>query len=87
MTRNRLLRVTLLGALTGLVAGGVVLAFRWLIVSGQAAFLPGGEVGNYEGLEPRLRFMLPVASGLVLGALFAILPDERRVVGVIYVIG
>ncbi|MGD8357470.1 MAG: chloride channel protein [Lysobacterales bacterium] len=86
LLEKTLIRVTLYGATTGLVAGVVVLAFRWLIESGQATFLPGGAVGNYEALSPGIRLVLPAVSGLVLGLLFERLPVAMRDVGVVHVL-
>jgi CIC family chloride channel protein len=74
------------GAATGLMAALVVLAFRWLIESGQVAFLPSGAFGDYESLTPLARFALPLVGGLVLGWMFERLPTKAREVGVIYVI-
>jgi hypothetical protein len=44
--RTDLIRLTFLGALVGVAAGAVVLAFRWLIEAGQMRFLPDGSLGN-----------------------------------------
>jgi CIC family chloride channel protein len=87
LIERTLIRVTLFGAATGLIAGVVVLAFRWLIESGQIAILPGGQVGNYEGLEPWMRIALPMGGGLLLGLLFERLPAATRDVGVVHVLG
>ena len=85
-SERNLLRTSLLGAITGLLAGIVVLGFRWLLDSGQVAILPGGEIGNYEALDPRVRLLLPVLSGLLLGLLFERLPRDYRSVGVVHVL-
>ncbi len=82
-----LLRLTVSGAITGLVAGVVVLGFRWVIEAGQTAFLPEGRIGNYEALPPLLRFSLPVLGGLILGVLFQLLPAAMRQVGIVHVLG
>ncbi len=83
---SNLLRLTASGAVTGLVAGLVVLGFRWVIEAGQTAFLPEGRIGNYEALPPLLRFALPVLGGLVLGLLFQTLPSAMRQVGIVHVL-
>jgi H+/Cl- antiporter ClcA len=84
--RSELVRLTLLGAITGLSAGGVVLAFRWLIEVSQMAFLPHGILGNYEALPAPLVLGLPLAGGLLLGLIFERLPAALRPVGIVHVI-
>jgi len=72
--------------LTGAVAGTLVLAFRWVVETGQGTFLPAGIVGNYEALGPAYRLGLPLLAGLVLGGLFHALPTDLRGVGIVHVI-
>jgi len=74
-----------LGVLTGLIVGVVMIAFRLLIESAQGAFLPGGNPENYEGLSLELRALLPLAGGLVIGLIFQRLPEAARQVGVAHV--
>ncbi|MGB5278453.1 MAG: hypothetical protein WBP02_14935, partial [Gammaproteobacteria bacterium] len=52
-----LLRISLLGALTGLMAGVVVTLFRLSIELSQTFLLPGGQLGNYEALPGWLVFL------------------------------
>lgn len=80
------LRLTLLGILSGLLAAGVVLAFRSLIEIGQLALLGLDEVGRYEGLSPLWRLLLPVATGLLLGLIFDRLAPGTRQVGITHVL-
>jgi CIC family chloride channel protein len=84
--RADLIRLTFLGALTGLAAGAIVLVFRWLIEAGQTRFLPDGALGNYEGLPHWAIVALPVGGGLVLGLIFERLPQHLRAVGIVHVI-
>ena len=84
--REKLLRLTLLGAATGVVSAGAVLAFRWLIEHSQVLFLPGGIVGNYEALAPWAVVALPVGGGLVLGLVFERLRPDLRDVGIVHVL-
>ncbi|MGB5833320.1 MAG: chloride channel protein [Thiohalocapsa sp.] len=84
--RGRWLRITLLGVLSGLLAGTAVLAFRSAIEWGQQLLLPPGGSGNYEALPPWLRIILPVGVGLALGLLFDRLPRDLREVGVTHVL-
>ena len=81
-----LLRISLLGALTGLMAGLLVTLFRFSIELSQTWLLPDGQVGNYEALPGWLRFLLPVAGALLLALIFERLPAERRAVGVVHLL-
>jgi CIC family chloride channel protein len=74
-----------LGILTGLIVGVVMIAFRLLIETAQGAFLPGGNPENYEGLALELRLLLPLAGGLAIGLIFQWLPEAARQVGVTHV--
>lgn len=81
-----LLRIALLGAVTGLMAGVLVTLFRLSIEVSQTWLLPDGQVGNYEALPGWLRFLLPVAGAVVLGLFFERLPENRRSVGIVHVL-
>jgi H+/Cl- antiporter ClcA len=78
--------VVLAATVVGLLAAAVGLAFRWLIETSQGLFLPGHGIGNYEGLDPLIRFLLPVGGALLLGAAFSRLPQEDRSVGIGHVL-
>jgi hypothetical protein len=67
---DALLLLALLGLATGLLAGGVIVVFRWAVEGSQGGFLPGGLADNYETLHPLVRLALPVAGGLLLGLFF-----------------
>lgn len=81
-----LLRISLLGALTGLMAGVLVTLFRFSIEWSQQLLLPGGQVGNYEALPGWLQFLFPVAGALVLALIFEHLPAARRTVGIVHLL-
>ncbi|MGD8842686.1 MAG: chloride channel protein [Gammaproteobacteria bacterium] len=81
-----LLRISLLGALTGLMAGGLVTLFRFSIELIQHRLLPDGKIGNYEALPGWLRFVSPVAGALVLAVIFERLPPGRRAVGIVHLL-
>jgi H+/Cl- antiporter ClcA len=84
--RRTWIRLTLLGIVSGLLAGGVVLAFRVAIEIGQRLLLPAGHGSNYEDLSYWLRIALPVAAGVLLGLLLDLLPRASREVGVVHVL-
>jgi CIC family chloride channel protein len=81
-----LLRISLLGALTGLMAGVLVILFRFSIEWTQRWMLPDGKIGNYEALPGWLRFLFPVAGALVLALIFERLPAARRNVGIVHML-
>jgi chloride channel protein, CIC family len=83
---RELIRLTALGAVTGLLSGLVVLAFRWVIEVSQRAFLPDGVLGNYEALPPGMMLALPIGGGLLLGLAFERLPEHLRSVGIVHAI-
>ena len=81
-----LLRISLLGAVTGLMAGVLVTLFRFAIEQAQIWLLPDGQIGNYEALPGWLRFVLPVAGALILALIFERLPADRRAVGIVHLL-
>jgi len=85
-TRMKWLRLTLLGVLSGILSGLVVLAFHAAVGLGQGLILPPGREGNYEGLSGWARLLLPIAGGLLLGIVFDRIPARHRQVGVVHVL-
>ena len=81
-----LLRISLLGAITGLMAGVFVTLFRLSIEWSQTFLLPGGQLGNYEALPGWMRFMLPVSGAVILGLVFDRLPARQRSVGIVHLL-
>ena len=77
--------LALLGLLSGVLVGAVVIAFRLLVEFSQSAFLPGADPENYELLHWTERFMLPLGGGVVLGLLFLFVSRVPLRVGVIHV--
>lgn len=79
---DALLQLAFIGILTGLAAGLVIIAFRFVVEGIQASFLPGGDAENYEGLAWYWRLGLPVLGGLLLAALFKWWGKGIQVLGV-----
>lgn len=63
-------QLAVLGLLSGLLAGGVIILFRLTIEHTQASFLPGGDTESYEALSATTRFLLPAFGGLLIGLIF-----------------
>jgi len=78
--------LVLLGILTGLFAGGIIICFRLLIEIIQSEFLSQGNPENYESLSTVMRFMLPLAGALLIGVLFQWLYKGSISVGVTHVL-
>lgn len=80
-------QLAILGLVSGLLAGAVIVAFRLLIAEIQDDFLPGGNPENYEALSATARFVLPVIGGVVIGLLFQSLDNAGGVqVGIVHVL-
>lgn len=82
---DALLVLSLLGAVTGLLAGGVIIAFRGLIEGSQMLFLPGGQAEHYEGLPPLARLALAVGGAFLIGLYLRYLGGADQRTGVAYV--
>ncbi|WP_275100015.1 chloride channel protein [Sedimenticola hydrogenitrophicus] len=79
---DALLQLSLLGLLTGLLAGAVIVLFRLVVEQTQAGFLADGLAENYEALSPWLRFLLPVAGALIIALFFQRYAKGETVLGV-----
>lgn len=73
--------LSLLGVVSGVLAAGVIILFRWLIEILQRTFLHG-HLYDYEHLAPEWRVVVAVAGGLLLGLLWRAAPEGMRRVGV-----
>jgi CIC family chloride channel protein len=77
--------LSLLGILTGLLAGLVIILFRLSIEGVQEQLLPGGNSENFEALGALWRFFLPLGGALLLGIAFQLINREYTQVGVVHV--
>lgn len=75
----------LIGLVAGLLAGAVMIAFRWSIESAQGAFIPFGDVERFEALPVAVRFALPIGGAIAIAITFHWLRQGTRRVGVIHV--
>ena len=85
-TIDTLPQLALIGLVTGLLTGLVIIAFRLLIESTQTGLLPLGDPENYEGLSPVLRLAIPIVGALFIGLIFDMIARETRQVGIVHVI-
>ena len=59
--------LALLGLVSGVAAGTIIVGFRYAIEFLQGGFMPGLASEAFEALDPFHRFALPAAGGLALG--------------------
>ena len=75
----------ILGILSGIFTGLVILIFRVLVEQMLGWILPSGPE-SFEQLQALERFLLPTAGAMVLAIIFALLRRENRGVGVSHVL-
>jgi H+/Cl- antiporter ClcA len=80
-----LLPLALVGLLSGLSTGGVIIAFRWLTEGAQMGLTPVETPEAFEGLSWPYRLGLPIAGGLLIGAVFHSASLGSRQLGVVHV--
>jgi CIC family chloride channel protein len=78
-------QLTLLGAVTGCVAGLCIVMFRYAIEMPLSYFLPLNN-DNFEGLTPLWQFGLPVVGALIIGTGFHFLDSKQRHVSIGHVL-
>ena len=76
----------LLGILSGVGTGIIIVLFRQAIEIPLRLTLPEGEIGNFEALEPLTRFLAPLLGAILIGLLLSYLSKENRAIGVIHVL-
>ena len=80
-----LLPLTLLGLMTGILAGMLLILFRESVESISGLFMPEGE-DSFELLEPAARLLLPLTGAFLLAMLIKSCPKNRRQYGIAHVI-
>src|SRR5690606_142950 len=78
-------QLAILGLLSGLATGLVVLLFRLAIEGPLVFLLPGADAENFEALDPMVRGLLPLAGALLVGALLHQLSAPQRRLGITHV--
>lgn len=80
-----LLPLTLLGLMTGILAGMLLILFRESVETISELFMPEGE-DSFELLGTAARLLLPLAGAVLLAVLIKSCPANRRRYGVAHVI-
>jgi H+/Cl- antiporter ClcA len=81
-----LVSLALLGLVTGVLAGGVIVGFRLLVEGAQRAMLPGGQAEGFESLAVGGRVLLPILAALLLAAMFRWFAHGIRTLGIPHVL-
>jgi H+/Cl- antiporter ClcA len=69
-------QLTLLGLLTGIIAGAVIVLFRWVVEIPLGHFLPG-HFENFEAVSSLVHFALPLTGAVMLGLILQCV-DKRH---------
>ena len=78
--------LAMLGLISGILVGVVIILFRLLIEMAQSGILPAGNPDDFESLSWQVRILLSSVGGLVLGLLFYFASATVPRVGVIHVL-
>jgi chloride channel protein, CIC family len=79
---DALVLLSILGLLTGLLAGGVIVLFRLFVEGVQDLMLPGQGAENYEGLDIAVRWLPPLIGALLLAIMFRWFAKGIHVLGI-----
>ncbi|XKE45538.1 chloride channel protein [Halomonas organivorans] len=79
-------QLCVLGLVSGLITGGLMVLFRLLLALGAMVFLPGGDPEAFEGLAPGTRALLPLLAVALIGVWLWWLPPAGRQIGVAHVL-
>ncbi|WAM55630.1 chloride channel protein [Vreelandella venusta] len=79
-------QLCVLGLVSGVITGAVMVAFRLLLEVGAALYMPEGNPEAFEGLAPWLRALLPMIAVTLIGTLLYRQKAAVRKLGVGHVI-
>ncbi|MCM2972716.1 chloride channel protein [Larsenimonas suaedae] len=79
-------QLCILGVLSGILTGAIMVGFRQVISIGAALFMPNGNSEAFEQLTPYIRTGLPIVVALVIMGGLAWQPLRRRNLGIGHVI-
>lgn len=78
--------LALLGALAGMLTSGIILLFRFAVEAPLQAYLPNGNVENFEALSAWLRFSLPLTGAIFIAMMLHKISIQSRAVGISHVL-
>lgn len=79
-------QLCVLGLVSGVITGAVMVAFRLLLEAGAALYMPEGNPEAFEGMAPWLRALLPLVAVSIIGTLLYRQKAAARKLGVGHVI-
>ena len=79
-------QLCVLGLVSGVITGTVMVAFRLLLEAGAVLYMPEGDPEAFEGLSPWLRALLPIIAVTLIGLLLYRQRSAARKLGVSHVI-
>ncbi len=79
-------QLCVLGLVSGVITGTVMVAFRLLLEAGAMLYMPEGDPEAFEGLSPWLRALLPIIAVTLIGLLLYRQRSAARKLGVSHVI-
>ena len=79
-------QLCVLGLVSGVITGAVMVAFRLLLEAGAMLYMPEGDPEAFEGLSPWLRALLPIVAVTLIGLLLYRQRSAARKLGVSHVI-
>ncbi len=85
-TVDALPQLIILGLVSGIFTGVVIVLFRWIIETTLSSSLPGGDPENFEGLPMWLQFAVPVLGALLIGGTLQLVNKDWHRVGLSHVI-
>lgn len=78
-------QLTLLGLLTGIIAGAVIVLFRWAVEIPLGHFLPG-SFENFEAVGSLVHFALPLTGAIILGLILQFVDKRHHATSIGHVI-
>lgn len=78
--------LAVLGLLSGVLCGGVIVLFRLFIEGAAGLYMPASSADSFEQLDPSSRLLLCIAGGLLVGLILRQLKESSRELGVIHVL-
>lgn len=79
-------QLALMGVVSGLIAGVIIIAFRGVVEAGATALFPMEDAESFENIAPEWRLCIAIAGGLAVGLLFHFARKSTHSVGVVHVI-